>query len=270
MRLRSRASINEAWRVADMRYFETHEQIYARRLAAGAAGWDDGDYDEFALRDQLQRWLVASAAATQGARVLELGCGTGALACMLAEHGFEVTAIDVSASAIAFARSVAQARGLAVRFEVGNACSWAAPAEAFDVIVDSHLLHCIVNPVERRQLLANLRAALRPEGEFWTETMALSQRFAPTARRRIDPRGIVWERIDEAADCTDTVREDGATWLPSRYIAPSAHDLLSEFADAGFTPLDWRLAIPPRDGESADFRARFRRQPAGVARPAPS
>jgi SAM-dependent methyltransferase len=248
--------------MADMRYFETHEQIYARRLAAGAAGWDDGDYDEFALRDQLQRWLVASSAATQGARVLELGCGTGALACMLAEHGFEVTAIDVSASAIAFARSVARARGLAVSFEVGDACSWTAPAEAFDVIVDSHLLHCIVGPVERRQLLANLRAALRPEGEFWTETMALAQRFAPTPRRRIDPRGIVWERIEEPDGCVDVVREDGATWMPSRYIAPTADDLLSEFADAGFTALDWRVAIPPVAGESADFRARFRREPA--------
>jgi SAM-dependent methyltransferase len=248
--------------MADMRYFETHEQIYARRLAAGAAGWDDGEYDEFALRDQLQRWLVASSAATQGARVLELGCGTGALACMLAEHGFEVTAIDVSASAIGFARSVAQARGLAVGFEVGDACSWRAPAEAFDVIVDSHLLHCIVGPVERRQLLANLRAALRPEGEFWTETMALAQRFAPTPRRRIDSRGIVWERIEEPGGCVDIVREDGATWMPSRYIAPTADDLLSEFADAGFTALDWRVAIPPVAGELADFRARFRRKPA--------
>jgi ubiquinone/menaquinone biosynthesis C-methylase UbiE len=252
-----------------MRYFETHEAVYARRLAAGAAGWDDGDYDEFALRDQLQRWLVSSAAATQGARVLELGCGTGALACMLAEHGFDVTAIDVSASAIALARSVAQARGLAARFEVGDACTWQAPADSFDVVVDSHLLHCIVGPVERRQLLANLRRALRPEGEFWTETMALAQRFAPTPRRRIDPHGIVWEQVDEVAGCVDAVREDGATWLPSRYIAPSADDLLSEFADAGFTPLDWRLAIPPVPGESADFRGRFRRQPS-LQRTAPS
>jgi 2-polyprenyl-3-methyl-5-hydroxy-6-metoxy-1,4-benzoquinol methylase len=246
--------------MADMRYFETHEEIYARRLAAGAAGWDDGDYDEFALRDQLQRWLVASSAATQGARVLELGCGTGALACMLAEHGFDVTAIDVSASAIAFARSVAQARGLSVRFEVGDACAWRAPPEAFDVIVDSHLLHCIVGPVERRQLLANLRRALRPEGEFWTETMALAQRFAPTARRRIDTRGIVWEQVEDATGCVDVVLEDGASWVPSRYIASTADALLSEFADAGFTPVDWRLAIPAAPDESADFRARLKRK----------
>jgi SAM-dependent methyltransferase len=253
-----------------MRYFETHEAVYARRLAAGAAGWDDGEYDEFAMRDQLQRWLVASSAATQGARVLELGCGTGALACMLAEQGFEVTAIDVSTSAVAFARSVAGARGLAVQFEVGDACSWRAPADSFDVIVDSHLLHCIVGPVERRQLLANLRTALRPEGELWTETMALAQRFAPTPRRRIDPRGIVWERVDDASGCVDTVLEDGASWIPSRYIAPTADALLAEFADAGFTPLDWRLAIPVAAGESADFRARLRRNPSGAMRGTPA
>lgn len=244
-----------------MRYYETHEDIDARRLAAELPGRDDGDYDEFALRDQLQRWLVASGAATQGARVLELGCGTGALACMLAEHGFDVTAIDVSASAIAFARSVAQARGLSVRFEVGEACSWAAPAHAFDIVIDSHLLHCIVTAAERRQLLANLRTALRPEGELWTETMALAQRFVPSARCRIDERGVVWERVDDGCECIDRVRADGAVWIPFRYIAPTAQSLLSEFEAAGFTPLDWRLAVPVASDESADFRARLRRTP---------
>jgi 2-polyprenyl-3-methyl-5-hydroxy-6-metoxy-1,4-benzoquinol methylase len=101
-----------------MRYFESHEPIYAHRLASGAQGWDDGAYDAPALREQVAHWLATSPAAQPNSRILELGCGTGALSCMLSQRGFEVTGLDISQSAIAFARTVAMQRGLEARFAV--------------------------------------------------------------------------------------------------------------------------------------------------------
>jgi 2-polyprenyl-3-methyl-5-hydroxy-6-metoxy-1,4-benzoquinol methylase len=54
------------------------------------------------------------------ARVIELGCGTGASAVWLAARGFEVTAVDISRLAIQRAiRRAARAR-VGVRFRMGD------------------------------------------------------------------------------------------------------------------------------------------------------
>jgi SAM-dependent methyltransferase len=53
-------------------------------------------------------------------RALEVGCGTGANAIWLAEHGFSVTANDVSPTAISRARERAARAGVDVRFLVGD------------------------------------------------------------------------------------------------------------------------------------------------------
>jgi SAM-dependent methyltransferase len=242
-----------------MRYFEAHEAIYARRLGAGAAGWDDGAYDAPALRDQVERWLAASKAARPGARILELGCGTGALGCMLAQRGFDVTGIDISPSAISFARSVAAERAIRVHFEVAEACTWKLPREAFDIVVDSHLLHCLTLPGDRAELLVQVTRCLAEGGEFWTETMVAAERLQDTPSRRFDERGTVWARIASPAACTDAVQHDASWWMPTRYIAPDSAALLAEFSAANLEVIEWAVQPPSAPAEAADFRARFRR-----------
>src|SRR5262245_56613997 len=49
-------------------------------------------------------------------RAIELGCGTGSNAVWLAEQGFDVTAIDISPTAIARAEERARAASVMVRF----------------------------------------------------------------------------------------------------------------------------------------------------------
>ena len=243
-----------------MHYFELHEDIYARRLAHGVHGWDDGTFDAFAMRELVCAWLAVSNAAAPGARVLELGCGTGALACMLAAQGFRVTAIDVSASAIQFARSMAARRSVAIEFEVGNVCDRVASAGHFDVVIDSHLLHCIAFPDERRRLLAGVSAALAPGGEFWVDTMVLGDGLEATPTRRIDDAGIVWSAVADASGCSDAIDAAGICWVPMRYLAAGAQALLDEFAAAGLEPIEWRLAPAGAPGEQPDLQARLVRR----------
>lgn len=244
-----------------MRYFETHETVYAHRLASGAEGWDDGAYDAAALREQVELWLSTSPVARPGARVLELGCGTGALSCMLAQRGFEMTGLDISESAISFARSVATKRDLRVRFEAADACSWETPVEAFDVVIDSHLLHCMALARDRQRLLAQMARRLGPTGELWCETMLFSGTLQDTPSRRMDEAGIVWSAIAESSWCVDAVQRDGCWWMPMRYIAPTAAALLAEFAAARLEAVEWSVHPPSSPGQAADFRARFRRLP---------
>lgn len=59
--------------------------------------------------------LVSSGRLRPG-RAVDLGCGTGANAVFLAQHGFEVTGIDFAPAALAKATAKAATAGVQVRF----------------------------------------------------------------------------------------------------------------------------------------------------------
>ncbi|MFD0525165.1 class I SAM-dependent methyltransferase [Paractinoplanes durhamensis] len=79
-----------------------------------------------------------------GPAVLDIGCGSGDLALALAGRGFQVTAVDISATAVEQARAKAKATGSTVRFEVRDAARDPIPGGPFDAIFDSGLLHWLV------------------------------------------------------------------------------------------------------------------------------
>ncbi len=69
-----------------------------------------------AMRDTLLSWLPTD---LRGARLLDAGCGTGALAVEAARRGASVVAIDVSPNLIAIARTRAP-EGLEIDWQVGD------------------------------------------------------------------------------------------------------------------------------------------------------
>lgn len=69
-----------------------------------------------AMRDMLLSWLPAD---MTGLRLLDAGCGTGALAVAAAERGAQVVAIDVAGSLVQIARDRAPAH-LAIDWRVGD------------------------------------------------------------------------------------------------------------------------------------------------------
>ena len=73
-----------------------------------------------------------------GARVLDIGTGSGALAVSIAKLGKDccVTAVDVSDAALAIARGNAERNGAEVRF-VKSDCFMALAGEKFDMIVSN-------------------------------------------------------------------------------------------------------------------------------------
>ncbi len=94
--------------------------------------------DKIAQRPPNAR-LVAEAARLRPARALDAGCGHGSETLWLAAHGWEVTAVDFSASALAHARSTAEALGPDIAARVawveGDLAVWAPPREDFDLVV---------------------------------------------------------------------------------------------------------------------------------------
>ena len=77
-----------------------------------------------AWRTVLGRYLP-----TPGARVLDVGAGTGAMSLLAAELGYEVTALDLSPSMLAHAERKAAERGVPLRTFVGPATEPPRPVE---------------------------------------------------------------------------------------------------------------------------------------------
>jgi SAM-dependent methyltransferase len=94
-----------------------------------------------------------------GAAVLDVACGTGALACKLAAHCREVVGIDLSSRMIAFARRQAAAAGLDnIEFVHGSARGLAQRwPRRFDFVVMTQFLHSVPEDL-RRGLAADLPA----------------------------------------------------------------------------------------------------------------
>ncbi len=113
---------------------EDWEAIYRE----GTPPWDSGRphaelthvLDEYRLRPQT---------------VLEIGCGTGADAIVLARRRFEVTAIDCSPIAIERARSRAEQYDALIRFVQDDVFTFAKSSSAgqFDLVYDAGLYHVI-------------------------------------------------------------------------------------------------------------------------------
>src|SRR5512134_3558870 len=89
------------------------------------------------LYDQTRGALVQQAAIPDGARVLDLGCGTGSLSVWIQRQHprTQLTALDPDAKALARARRKAEAEGLAIRFDQGFGDALPYEGGAFDRVL---------------------------------------------------------------------------------------------------------------------------------------
>jgi SAM-dependent methyltransferase len=98
----------------------------------------------------------------RGARVLDVGCGTGALASVLAQQGYEVRALDASARMVAVAgRLLARAGRGAVRLSRADALEGLPfPDRHFDLVLATHVVHGL-GPRQRGRFYRELRRVAR-------------------------------------------------------------------------------------------------------------
>jgi len=133
-----------------------------------------GDYDRgirlltIGRIRRVYEW-IAERAGKSGVRVLEIGCGTGTLAGLMAARGAVVTAIDSSASMLAVAQQRIEALDLQDRVtlkrmdatQIGDRF----PQGAFDLIV-STLVFSELPPDERQYVLKQSAIVLAPCGRL--------------------------------------------------------------------------------------------------------
>jgi SAM-dependent methyltransferase len=116
----------------------------------------------------LGRWLPRLAPTGDHARALDLACGTGRNALLLAQHGWRVLGVDISPVALGIARYEARAQGVDLDLVAINLDEWMLPQAHFDLI-------CVFRFLDRA-LCARLPTALKPGGTLIYETFTIAQR----------------------------------------------------------------------------------------------
>jgi SAM-dependent methyltransferase len=103
--------------------------------------------------------------------VLDVGCGTGFLALLMAEAGHRAQGVDLAEDMLALARAKAASRGLDVPFRADDAEAPDMAPASLDLIVERHVLWTLPDPA---RALRSWRALLRPggrvalvEGAWW-------------------------------------------------------------------------------------------------------
>lgn len=100
----------------------------------------------------------------KGARILDAGCGSGAITRLFAEHfpDSQVVGVDRQSGYIAYARERAERAGLRnVTFEEGDVYSLPFANASFDVVWQKMVLHLLPRPEE---VLSEFKRVTRPGG----------------------------------------------------------------------------------------------------------
>jgi ubiquinone/menaquinone biosynthesis C-methylase UbiE len=176
---------------------------------------------------RLHEALAQAAVAAPGARVLEVGCGTGAVTERLIARGARVVALDQNPEMLAQATARLAGRAEAVTWLERTAAEIDTLAEAsFDAAVAS-LSFSEMAAFERAFVLQALRRVLKPGG-----ILAVGDEVLPPRR---------WQRA-----LFDVVRGPQAAvgWLIAGSVSRPIRDLAAEIAAAGFVirrELRWLL-----------------------------
>lgn len=138
---------------------------------AEADGFDDQPDHGLLDPDVRAAWwsLLSKVLPAPPARVLDVGSGTGSLAVLLAERGYEVFGVDLAPRMVDRASRKAQDHAVNVDFRVGDAAE--PPVEGlFDVVLGRHVLWALPDPssaLERwLRLLSPTGVLVLVEG-FW-------------------------------------------------------------------------------------------------------
>jgi ubiquinone/menaquinone biosynthesis C-methylase UbiE len=169
--------------------FELAAGYYARKLASGPEA-------------ELRRNFADFLACAPGTRALDVGCGPGHLARLLARRGCEVAGVDRGWRLLRIARRLAKRERLAVEFRRASAEALPFPARSFDCVFATTVLYLVPEPAA---VLAEMVRVARPGGVVAaldpadTLTRAAIERYCRS--RGLAPRDarklLIWARAVE-------------------------------------------------------------------------
>jgi SAM-dependent methyltransferase len=184
--------------------------------------------------------------------ILEMGCGTGRLACDLAACGHLVTGADPAAAMLDVARH--RPGGDKVRWVEADAAGLSVGTRYDLIIMTGHAFQVLLDDREVRAALGNFRRRLAPSGRLAFETRNPDVRewdswIPEETREQVEVPGLgrVEVHYDIAAEEGQLVTFETHFRFAADDIVVAPHtlrfmgqaELASFLADAGFTKVDW-------------------------------
>lgn len=153
-------------------------------------------------------------------KILELGSGRGGLGLSLARLGAEITLVDFSPTALMQAEKIFAQEGLQVITIEGDVThpDLDIPLK-YDLIIDSHLLHCLAFDPQRSSYYRLVHDHLNENGVFLAETMVHRKKLFIPDGFMLDQNNVLWQMFGQ--------------WKPVRKIIDSI-DLENELKNSGF------------------------------------
>jgi SAM-dependent methyltransferase len=122
-------------------------------------------------------WLIEQVSGLEPGRALELACGLGHNAIWLAQQGWQVDAVDISAVGLAHAEKLAQACSANVHWI-------AADLDEFTPVADTYDLAVVFRFLDRIHLPLLVQHALRPQGWLIYETFTTAHINRPDSHMK--------------------------------------------------------------------------------------
>lgn len=176
--------------------------------------------------------------------IVDVGCGSGRHAALLAEAGFDVIGIDSSPAMV----EVARARESGAAFEVGDLFEWRPPA-AVDGVLCRGVFNDIVEDERRRRGFRSLAEMLRPGGLLVFSVREIEKTRARFGREPVVTRsesGVFFRSearfVGDVAIVEETISSDEARADFRFELKPWSLAELDECAAAaGFTRVERRI-----------------------------
>ena len=193
------------------------------------------------------------------ARVLDVGCGTGRHSVGLAQRGFRVTGVDVSAGMLALGQRRAEAASVSVEWVHADAVEFTRP-DSFDAVIclcegAMCLLGAEDDPLEHDlTILRNVFESLRPGGRFILNVLNACRQIRAARDEDVEAGRFDMVNLTELSDVATYLNDPGASSrLRERgYTAPEIRRMLewTGFAVLGIyggTAGSWGLRLPKLD-----------------------
>ncbi len=154
------------------------------------AVWSAGDYPSIVYRiAEMGSHTVERAGISEGDKVLDIGCGSGNNATILAaKTGAEVTGLDLTPELLEAGRRLAEEAGVEIEFVEGDAENLPFEDASFDVVIST--VGIMFAPDHRRAAQEAARV-LRPGGRMalanWTPEGSVGRFFQVTAKHMPPP-----------------------------------------------------------------------------------
>lgn len=143
--------------------YSFYDTVYQEIRSRGESGW--GGNDRLSKAASHISEILHHRCIPKGRRALEVGCGEGNQSRLMASLGYQVTGIDVSATAIAWAREKTPVLPH-IEYICGNFAQHnVLPDRQFELILDGACLHCI-GGADRDIFFGNVKRLLTEDGVF--------------------------------------------------------------------------------------------------------